>query len=115
MRRKSVLAAMCAALAAQAGGPAVAQTAGNGLVPGIAPYAPSPPRPQPHRPGAKVPAGSSDAVQASAEPAPGAPGYDYRLGPGDKLRITVYGEEGLTGEFFVAGNGQISFPLIGGV
>ena len=39
----------------------------------------------------------------------------YRLGPGDKLRITVYNEPGLTGEFTVTGSGTIAFPLIGGV
>ena len=37
------------------------------------------------------------------------------LGPGDKLRITVFEEEDLSGEFGVAGNGDISFPLIGDV
>lgn len=40
---------------------------------------------------------------------------DYRLGPGDKLRITVYNEPALTGEFTVTGSGTIAFPLIGGV
>jgi polysaccharide export outer membrane protein len=40
---------------------------------------------------------------------------DYRLGPADKLRITVYGEETLTGEYSVSGSGVISFPLIGEV
>lgn len=40
---------------------------------------------------------------------------DYRLGPADKVRITVYGEETLTGEYSVTGSGSISFPLIGEV
>lgn len=40
-------------------------------------------------------------------------GYDYRLGSGDKVRIIVFGEESLTGEFLVSGGGKISFPLIG--
>ena len=39
----------------------------------------------------------------------------YELGAGDRLRITVYGEETLTGEYRVAGNGSLSFPLIGNV
>jgi polysaccharide export outer membrane protein len=39
----------------------------------------------------------------------------YTLGPGDKVRIIVYGETELSGEFFVSGNGIISFPLIGDV
>jgi polysaccharide export outer membrane protein len=40
---------------------------------------------------------------------------EYRLGPTDKVRVMVYGEEQLTGEFFVGSNGSISFPLIGEV
>ncbi|MFN3513210.1 MAG: polysaccharide biosynthesis/export family protein [Phenylobacterium sp.] len=40
---------------------------------------------------------------------------DYRLGPADKVRITVFGEETLTGEYSVSGAGFISFPLIGEV
>lgn len=39
----------------------------------------------------------------------------YTLGAGDKLRITVYGEETLTGEYRVTGAGNVSFPLIGNV
>jgi polysaccharide export outer membrane protein len=40
---------------------------------------------------------------------------DYRLGPGDKVRIIVFGEESLSGEFSVSGAGKISFPLIGDI
>lgn len=39
----------------------------------------------------------------------------YTLGSGDKLRITVYGEDKLTGEYLVDGSGAIAFPLIGAV
>lgn len=38
---------------------------------------------------------------------------DYALGPGDKLRITVFNEATLTGEFTVTPGGTIAFPLIG--
>ncbi len=38
---------------------------------------------------------------------------DYRLGVADKVRVTVFGEPALTGEFLVGGNGMISLPLIG--
>ena len=38
---------------------------------------------------------------------------EYRLGSGDKVRVITYGEESLTGEFFVGGSGNISLPLIG--
>jgi len=41
---------------------------------------------------------------------------DYRLGAGDKLRISVFGEDTLSGEFLVPGGaGLIAFPLIGDV
>jgi polysaccharide export outer membrane protein len=39
----------------------------------------------------------------------------YRLGSADKLRVTVFGEEALSGEFLVNGSGQVSMPLIGEV
>jgi protein involved in polysaccharide export with SLBB domain len=42
-------------------------------------------------------------------------GFEYRLGAGDKLRIIVFGEESLTGEFFVSGGGKVAFPLIGDI
>jgi protein involved in polysaccharide export with SLBB domain len=38
---------------------------------------------------------------------------EYKLGAGDKVRIIVFGEEALTGEFSVSGGGKIAFPLIG--
>lgn len=37
----------------------------------------------------------------------------YTLGSGDRLKITVFGEDDLSGEFQVDGSGYISFPLIG--
>jgi polysaccharide export outer membrane protein len=54
---------------------------------------------------------------ASPAPAPAAAETDpsYQLGTGDKLRITVFGEEALTGEFAVGDRGTVSFPLIGEV
>lgn len=44
----------------------------------------------------------------AAEPA-------YRLGPDDALRITVFGEGDLSGEFTVDGAGRVALPLIGPV
>jgi protein involved in polysaccharide export with SLBB domain len=38
---------------------------------------------------------------------------DYRLGPGDKLKVAVFGVDSLGGEFEVPGDGTISLPLIG--
>ncbi|WP_156679487.1 polysaccharide biosynthesis/export family protein [Sphingomonas profundi] len=39
----------------------------------------------------------------------------YALGPGDKLRITVYNEPALTGEYTVTPSSTIAFPLVGDV
>lgn len=37
----------------------------------------------------------------------------YRLGIGDKLKISVFGEENLSGQYEVNALGQVSMPLIG--
>ena len=39
----------------------------------------------------------------------------YTLGTGDKLRVNVFGQPELSGEFVVDGTGAISLPLIGQV
>ncbi len=39
----------------------------------------------------------------------------YALGPGDQVRIIVYGEDNLTGEFRVNDSGNIAVPLVGAV
>ncbi len=38
---------------------------------------------------------------------------NYRLGTGDKLKVTVYGEDDLSGEVAVDGSGQVQLPLVG--
>src|SRR4029077_3008982 len=38
-----------------------------------------------------------------------------KLGPNDRLRITVFGQPTLTGEYTLDGNGVLAFPLIGNV
>lgn len=38
---------------------------------------------------------------------------EYKLGSGDQLRVIVFGEENLSGEFVVDGAGYVSLPLIG--
>jgi polysaccharide export outer membrane protein len=40
---------------------------------------------------------------------------DYRLGANDRVRIIVFGQPTLTGEFTLDGNGVLAFPLIGNV
>lgn len=37
----------------------------------------------------------------------------YRLGSGDRLRVTVFNEKDLSGDFDVSDQGQIDLPLIG--
>lgn len=39
----------------------------------------------------------------------------YRLGSGDEIRLTVFGEDSMTGNYKVDGTGMISLPLIGNV
>ncbi len=58
-------------------------------------------------------------VPVPTPPAAGAPiaaaAPAYKLGAGDKLRVIVYGEQDLSGEFDVTGTGRVSLPLIGQV
>ncbi len=44
-----------------------------------------------------------------------ATGHEYRLGPGDVVRVITYGEEPLTGEFRVNDQGDVTLPLAGRV
>ena len=48
---------------------------------------------------------------------PPAAAYDqqYRLDAGDKLRVVVYGQEGLTNTYAIDTGGSITMPLIGAV
>ncbi len=39
----------------------------------------------------------------------------YRLGGGDQVRIIIFGEDQLTGEFRVDDQGRIAMPLLGGM
>jgi polysaccharide biosynthesis/export protein len=48
-------------------------------------------------------------------PLPGLSGGEYRLAPGDMVRIITYGEDPLTGEFRVSDRGSIALPLAGSV
>ena len=61
-------------------------------------------------------AGAAWAQAPAGEFSPAAPtDFEYHLGSGDKLRIIVFGEDSLTGEFFVSAGGKVSFPLIGDI
>lgn len=40
---------------------------------------------------------------------------EYRLGAADQLRITVFGEPDLTGQYVIGSQGAIAYPLIGDI
>src|SRR5216683_1279842 len=42
-------------------------------------------------------------------------GVATHLRPGEKLKITVYGEEALTGEYEINPSGYVTMPLIGAI
>lgn len=48
-------------------------------------------------------------------PLPPAAAGEYRLGPGDAVRLTTFGQDQLTGEFHVGDDGTIAVPLLGSV
>jgi len=56
--------------------------------------------------------------QGAGTPSPFSTGHQtesYRLGTGDKLKMTVFGQQDLSGEFVVDDTGFIRLPLIGQV
>jgi polysaccharide export outer membrane protein len=54
-------------------------------------------------------------VAYAAAPMPAAFDAAYRLDAGDKLRVVVYGQEGLTNTYAIDAGGSITMPLIGSV
>lgn len=40
---------------------------------------------------------------------------EYRLGPGDKIKVTVFGHQQESGEFEIDGSGALAYPLLGRV
>ncbi len=61
------------------------------------------------------PPSSVPAASSGSSPAPGAQAAAYRLGTGDQLRVIVFGEEDLSGEFEVDDTGAVSMPLVGDI
>src|SRR5882762_6125127 len=59
--------------------------------------------------------GDSTPIVPMAAAGGGSPGDSNKLGPNDRLRITVFGQPTLTGEYTLDGNGILAFPLIGNV
>lgn len=70
---------------------------------------------QPQQPGMQqqAAAGANRAPAAQGAALPSAAAEGYRLGSGDRVRVTVFGQPELTGEYAVDGGGQMSFPLVG--
>jgi polysaccharide biosynthesis/export protein len=66
---------------------------------------------------AATPVASTPAVVANAYAAAPLAQHDapYRLDAGDKLRVVVYGQEGLTNTYAIDAGGAITMPLIGAV
>jgi protein involved in polysaccharide export with SLBB domain len=65
-----------------------------------------------------VPASARLAATAPSSPsvvpmASGPQDESYKLGSGDKLKLVVYGENDLGGEYLVDGSGQVQLPLLG--
>jgi len=60
-------------------------------------------------------AGPAPVPVAYAAPAPVPYDMPYHLDAGDKLRIVVYGQEGLTNTYLISAGGTITMPLIGAV
>lgn len=99
VRKLAILAVF--ALSGQA---ASAQSIPNLPGPSGAVSRPSTTRPLP--PGANVPA-------PLPLPVTGIQDENYRLGSGDKLKLVVYGEADLGGEYLVGGTGEVQLPLLG--
>lgn len=55
------------------------------------------------------------ALAPAIQGAPPVADDSYRLGSGDKIQVSVYGEPDLSGEFLVDGSGVVQLPLIGQV
>jgi polysaccharide export outer membrane protein len=66
---------------------------------------------------AASPRGTYAPAQAAyaAAPMPAVHDSAYRLDAGDKLRVVVYGQEGLTNTYAIDAGGSITMPLIGAV
>jgi len=59
--------------------------------------------------------GDSTPIVPMAAAGGGSPGDSNKLGPNDRVRIIVFGQPTLTGEYTLDGNGVLAFPLIGNV
>ncbi|MFQ5912861.1 MAG: polysaccharide biosynthesis/export family protein, partial [Nitrospinota bacterium] len=70
---------------------------------------------RPSRERGKTPALSERSLQLALDRLSLPRRRDYSVGPKDVLKVTVYRETELSGEFVVAGDGSINYPLLGRV
>jgi protein involved in polysaccharide export with SLBB domain len=59
--------------------------------------------------------GVAGATDAPSPPSVPPAGTAYHLDSGDKIKVTVYGEDDLSGEYQIDGSGNVRLPLIGEV
>lgn len=59
-----------------------------------------------------IPAAKMESIPKAATYTPAG---DYRLGPGDEIRIKVVGDATLDGSYFVSDKGQLLLPVLGAV
>jgi polysaccharide export outer membrane protein len=110
--------------------PYATQTAPYAVAPSAIPQQPIPQQPMPQQP---MPQQAMPGAGGQAAYASGTTGYGavlprnvsanmanaqqieggYTLGPGDKVRIAIFNEPDLSGEYQLDANGNIRFPLIG--
>jgi polysaccharide export outer membrane protein len=64
---------------------------------------------------ANAPAAPQGTMPNAGGPQSGVSDPNYRLGAGDHVRILVFGQPDLSGEFQVDGSGNMAMPLIGNI
>jgi polysaccharide export outer membrane protein len=69
----------------------------------------------PAQPVAYAPGGYAPGGYAPGAYAPAMPQWSYTLDSGDRLRVVVFGQDGLTNSYVVDASGDIAMPLIGSV
>ena len=92
--------------------PASSQTAVGPMPPEIGALPPTSPAPGRNAP---IAAGLPEAVAQSLATSELKGTTAYRLGSGDKVRLTVYNEDTLSGEYEVDGSGNLSIQLVGAI
>ena len=84
--------------------------------PSVLQYAPPAPRAAaPQYAAPQYSAGGSYAVAARSYAAAASYEQPYTLGAGDKLRVVVFGQDGISNTYIVDAGGNVSLPLIGSV